>query len=172
MAGGASDYRDSNPVEHEHILNQMRDNFPEDKLDWVKRARWTGPVDVPWDRVDTDDIDKWAASHQPGKVNEFTQQMRKDPNSVRPSVLVQEPSSGKAFLVDGHHRALARKKLNQPVRAYVGNIDPKDREAALETHSSQLNQGSSPANKWDGWGDVLKLRALGESFQYNNRRNK
>jgi 8-oxo-dGTP pyrophosphatase MutT (NUDIX family) len=147
VKGGASDYKDPNPVEHEHVLNQMRGNFPEDKLEWVKRARWTGPVDLPWDRVDTDDIDKWAASHQPQKVNDFAASMRKNPDSVKPSIAVQEPTSGKAFLVDGHHRALARKKLNQPVRAYLGNIDPEDRPAALETHTAQLHSGSSPQNK-------------------------
>lgn len=147
MAGGASDYHDPNPVEPEHVLNQMRSNFPEDKITWVKRTKWTGPVDLPWDRVDTDDIGRWAASHQQPKVNEFKKQLRQDPNSVAPSIMVQEAGHNRGFLVDGHHRALARKQLNMPVRAYLGNINSNDRLAALETHSSQLHQGSSSQNK-------------------------
>jgi hypothetical protein len=51
------------------------------------------------------------------------------------------------MIVDGHHRALARRKLGKPVLAYVGNIDPRDREAAEQTHSSQFHSGADPANK-------------------------
>jgi len=29
----------------------------------------------------------------------------------------------------------------------VGNIDPRDRQAALETHSAQVHSGTDPANK-------------------------
>lgn len=144
---GASDYNDANPVDAEHIYIQLARNFPPEAIAWVKRARWTGPVWVPWDRVDTDDKDKWAASHQPGKVNEFARQMKEHDGHVAPSILVQEPSTNKAFIVDGHHRALAREKLGQKVLAYVGNIDPKDRLAAWETHTKQLHAGSDPANK-------------------------
>jgi hypothetical protein len=144
---GASDYSDPNPVDAEHIYIQLARNFPPEAIQWVKRARWIGPVWVPWDRVDTDDKDKWAASHQPGKVNEFARQMKAHDGHVAPSILVQEPHTHKAFIVDGHHRALAREKLGQKVLAYIGNIDPKDRPAAWETHTKQLHQGSDPANK-------------------------
>ena len=144
---GAQHVTDPNPVEWRHVFAQMESNFPPGSIEWVKRARWIGPVNIPWSRIDDDDIDKWAASHQPGKVNEFVTSMRSGNRSVAPSILVQEPGSGKAFIVDGHHRALAHKKLGQPVLAYVGNIAPRDRKAAMETHSSQIHQGSDPANK-------------------------
>ena len=147
---GAQHVTDANPVEWRHVYAQMESNFPSDAIEWVKRARWIGPVNVPWSRIDDDDIDKWAASHQPGKVNSFVASMRDKNRSVAPSILVQEPNSGKAFIVDGHHRALAHRKLGQPVLAYVGNIAPRDREAAEQTHSSQIHQGSDPANKSAG----------------------
>ena len=73
-------------------------------------------------------------------------------------MLVQEPGSNRAFIVDGHHRALARQKLGKPVLAYVGNIDPRDRQAAMETHSSQVHSGEDPANKSDGHGSAEVLR--------------
>jgi hypothetical protein len=96
--------------------------------------------------VDQDDRDKWAASHQRGKVREFEQQITAHAGHVAPSILVQEPGSQKAFIVDGHHRALARENLGQKVLAYLGNVDPKDLPAARETHTKQVHSGADPAN--------------------------
>ena len=145
--GGASDYSDPNPVEAEHVYVQMAKNFPPDSIEWIRRAKWTGPVWVPWNRVDQDDRDKWAASHHPEKVKEFERMIKAHDGHVAPSVMVQEPNSQKAFIVDGHHRAVAREKLKQDVLAYLGNIDARDRQAAEETHSHQIHQGSDPENK-------------------------
>jgi 8-oxo-dGTP pyrophosphatase MutT (NUDIX family) len=147
---GAADLTDPSPVEAEHVYLQLARNFPAAAIGWVRRARWIGPVWVPWDRIDTDDRDKWAASRQPAKVDEFAAQIRDHAGHVAPSVLVQEPAGGRAFIVDGHHRALAREKLGQKVLAYVGSIDPRDRQAALETHAAQIHSGTSPANKSAG----------------------
>ena len=148
VAKAAQDASDPNPVEWRHVYAQLESNFPDDAIEWVKRARWIGPVNIPWDRIDTDDEDKWAASHQPDAVNRFARGIASGKGNTAPSVLVQEPNTNKAFIVDGHHRAKARHyKLNKPVLAYVGNIDPKDRMAALETHTKQIHQGSDPGNK-------------------------
>lgn len=145
---GATDISDPNPVEWRHVYAQLESNFPDTAIEWVKRARWIGPVEVPWDRIDDDDIDKWAASHQPDAVNRFARGITSGKGNTAPSVLVQEPNGNRAFIVDGHHRAMARHfKLGKPVLAYVGNIDPKDREAAEQTHSSQVHQGSDPGNR-------------------------
>lgn len=151
----ASDFNDANPVDAEHVYLQLARNFPADAIAWVRRARWTGPQWVPWDRVDTDDEDKWAASRQPGKVDEFAAQISEHHGHVAPSVLVQEPGTNRAFIVDGHHRALARRKLGQRVLAYVGNIDPADRQAALETHDRQIHSGADPRNKSVQAGDLV-----------------
>ena len=145
--GGASDFNDPNPVEAEHVYLQMAKNFPPEAIEWIRRAKWIGPIWVPWNRVDTDDKESWAASHQPEKVKEFEDQIRAHAGHVAPSVMVQEPNNNKAFIVDGHHRAVARENLKQDVLAYVGNIDPRDRQAALETHSKQIHSGASPENK-------------------------
>jgi 8-oxo-dGTP pyrophosphatase MutT (NUDIX family) len=144
---GAQHVTDPNPVEWRHVYAQLQKNFPDSKLDWVKRARWIGPVNIPWSRIDDDDIDSWAASHEPGRVSHFVRAIRSGNGDTSPSILVQEPSNGKAFIVDGHHRALARRRLGMPVLAYVGNIDARDREAAEELHSSQIHQGNDPGNQ-------------------------
>jgi 8-oxo-dGTP pyrophosphatase MutT (NUDIX family) len=152
---GAQHVTDPNPVEWRHVYAQLEANFPPEAIEWVKRARWIGPVNIPWSRIDDDDIGSWAASHQPDAVNRFARAISSGNGNTAPSVLVQEPGKNKAFIVDGHHRALARRKLGKPVLAYVGNINPRDREAAEQTHSSQFHSGSDPANKG---GDAETLR--------------
>jgi hypothetical protein len=145
-AGGPSDFRDANPVDAEHIYDQMAKNFPPDAIEWVKRAHWLGPMNIPWARIDSDDVQSWAASHQPDKVKEFERLIQAHGGHVAPSVVIQDDDSPKAIIIDGHHRALARKNLNMDVLAYIGVIDRKDRKEAEETHSQQIHQGADPRN--------------------------
>ena len=145
--GGPDDHSDPNPVPAHHIYLLMSANFPPKSIAWVNRARWVGPVEIPWERIDIDGIKTWAASHQPEKVKEFEEQIKAHKGDVKPSILIQDDDSTKAITVDGHHRALARHNLGMPILAYLGMIDPKDRKAAEETHSSQLHQGADPRNK-------------------------
>ncbi len=145
--GGPSDYSDPNETDPEHILSIMRSNFPEPAIEWVKRSRWIGPVEIPWDRVNDADIDSWAASHQQDQVSRFARDIKARRGHLNPSILVQRPGDDKCDIVDGHHRALAHKKLNQPVLAYVGFVPSDDMQAALETHSAQFHSGADPRNK-------------------------
>ena len=145
--GGPGDYADANPVDPEHVLNLMRSNFAEDAIQWVKRARWVGPVNIPWERIDTSSVDSWAASRQPDAVNRFAADIKANRGHTNPSILIQDKDVPKAVIVDGHHRALARRKLDQPILAYLGNIDPRDRQAAEETHSKQQHSGADPQNR-------------------------
>ena len=145
--GGPSDYSDPSPVNAEHVMNLMRSNFPENSIAWVMRARWVGPIQVPWERIDKKDIDSWAASHQQNAVKRFARDIKAGTGHTNPSVLIQDNDSPHAIIIDGHHRALAHHSLGQPVLAYLGQIDPKDRMAAEETHAKQVHSGSDPENK-------------------------
>ncbi|HEV2355049.1 MAG TPA: NUDIX domain-containing protein, partial [Puia sp.] len=145
--GGPSDYSDPSPVNAEHVMNLMRSNFPENAIEWVMRSRWVGPIQIPWERIDKDAIDTWAASKQPEAVNRFAKDIKAGTGHTNPSVLIQDNDSPKAIIIDGHHRAMAHHKLGQPVLAYLGQIDPKDRQAAEETHSKQVHSGQDPRNK-------------------------
>ena len=148
LAKNASDITDPSPVEAEHIANLMRSNFPEDALRWVFRGTWIGPVNIPWDRIDKDDIEKWAASHQPKAVARFKRKILARNGQVKPSICIQGHDGDRCIVIDGHHRAIAHNELGRPVRAYVGHINgQKWIDQALETHSSQEHQGSSPQNK-------------------------
>ena len=144
--GGPEDHSDPNPVSAHHVYLLMSSNFPPDAIDWVKRARWVGPVNIPWERIDTHDLKSWAAYKQPGRVKEFEQMIRAHKGNVKPSILIQDDDSPKAIIIDGHHRGLAHRNMGQPVLSYLGIIDPKDRAAAEQTHSKQIHSGTDPKN--------------------------
>ena len=112
----------------------------------AKGIHWIGPINVPLDRIDVDDEESWAASHQAVAVNRFAREIDAGTGNTHPIVLVQTPDKPKAIVIDGHHRFLACRKLGRPVRAYVGMTDHITPDI-LETHSSQVHQGSSPGNR-------------------------
>lgn len=143
---GASDLHDPSPVEAEHVYNQLAVNYPAKAIEWVRGIRWIGPVEIPLDRVDTDDEDSWAASHQPDAVARFAREIKAGTGHTNPVVMVQKPGHLKAMVVDGHHRFLACRKLGWPCKSYVGFV-PEDDGPWDETHSSQVHQGDDPANK-------------------------
>lgn len=142
---GAADPTDPNPVEAEHVYNQLLGNYPPKAIKWVKGIRWIGPVQVPVDRVDTDAEAHWAATHQQARVDEFADKLRKG-KPIKPGVSVQEPGESKIKVIDGHHRYQAAVKAGVPYLTYIGFVDsnggPWD-----ETHVYQFHQGASPENK-------------------------
>lgn len=136
-------------VEGDKVYQQLLPHYPAKSIAWVKRARWSGPHDVPFDQIDHDDMDSWAASHEQAKVDRFASRI-KDGDDPDPVVLVSWPGRASLLDVDGHHRALGAKKAGKPVLAWVGVIDSADQKAVLETHSFQYtdaNPGSTSANK-------------------------
>ena len=145
VAKGASDLGDPNPVEAEHVINQMRRNYPDKALKWMSGARWIGPVEVPHDRIDYDDKDSWAATGQPDRVQKFAKGIKAGTKHLHPVVAVQEPGDDKIKVIDGHHRTLAYQKLGRPVKAYVGFVK-SDGGPWDETHSYQFHQGADPRN--------------------------
>lgn len=142
---GAADPGDPNPVDAEHVYNFMLQRFPAKALGWVKKARWIGPVAVDTGRVDVDDVDSWAASHQQDRVDHFADKLSNG-KPVKPGVVVQEPGDDKVVIVDGHHRFLAAKQAGVPYMAYVGFVG-KDGGPWDQTHTYQLSQGAAPSNK-------------------------
>lgn len=142
---GASDPTDPNPVEAEHVYNQLLGNYPPEAIKWVKKARWIGPVEVPLDRVDTDDADSWAASHQPERVEHFAKKLKKG-EDVNPAVSVQEPGENRIKVIDGHHRYLGSVKAGTKFHTYIGFVD-SDGGPWDETHTYQFHQGADAQNK-------------------------
>jgi 8-oxo-dGTP pyrophosphatase MutT (NUDIX family) len=129
------------------VHDLMSQNFPAEAIAWVLETEWTGPKDIPLDRVDFDDEHSWAADHQPEKVQAFIDQIKAG-NTPNPAIMVSTDSQDELHVVDGHHRAMAYQRLGKPVPAYVGFVF-NDNDDWMETHSSQRHQGSDPANKSD-----------------------
>ena len=143
----------------------MRVNYPEKALGWITDARWIGPVNIPLDRVDFEDSPSWAAAHESGRVKHFAKEIKHGRSHLHPVVAVQEPGDPKIKVIDGHHRALAYRKLGKPVKAYVGFVTA-DGGPWDETHSSQVHHGGDPANKCcvGAFGDSLAKGASGYSL--------
>ena len=144
----AADPHDPNPVDGEHVYSQLLVNYPPASIAWVRQIPWIGPVEVPLDRVDWDDEDSWAASHQPKRVKRFRKRLESPHADVNPVVGVQVPGDDRLKIVDGHHRALAYKKLGRPLKAYAG-FAPSDKpdDPWFQAHSFQYHGGSSSLNK-------------------------
>ena len=143
---GASDLDDPNPVAAEHVENMMMGDFKASALKWVKDARWTGPIEVKLDRVDTDDIDSWSASHDPEHVERFVKQLKKG-KKLKPAISIrQTEGDSRVKIVDGHHRYLACKEAGKPFVTYLGFVEEGD-DRWEQTHSSQLAKpGKDPAS--------------------------
>lgn len=143
--GGSAHKLAATTIDAQVVYRQLLRNYPPDSIAWVLRATWHGPLLVPWEDIDHDDMDKWAASHQPARIEHFKDKIRSG-DEPDPAVLIADPD-GNFIDIDGHHRALAYHALGRPVRAYVGRIAPGDRHAAEETHLDQIHEGADPLNK-------------------------
>jgi 2'-5' RNA ligase len=129
------------------VRKQLLGNFPEDALGWIAKAEWHGPAEVPLELTDFRADATWAAAHQMDHVARFARDLKAG-RKVDPVVAVALPDHRHVRIIDGHHRAMACKKLGWPVRMWIGHVDSKaTRDMAYQTHSSQLHQGADPANK-------------------------
>lgn len=135
------------PVSASVIYEQLLGNYPAGSIEWVldPSITWYGPAEVPLDQVDTQDRESWAATHQPEAVSRFAREIKAGTGHTDPVVMVMEPGR-KKLVIDGHHRFEACEKLRWPCKSYVGVVS-RITLAMEETHSSQVHQGSDPANK-------------------------
>jgi len=146
LGKGAPSLQNAKPVSADVVYRHLEGNFPDSAIGWVRRASSWVLAEVPWDLINDDDIGSWAASHQPAAVREDADEIADEPGS-HPGVLIRRPGASRLDLVDGHHHALARRKLRRPVLGYVGDVRAQDVQSALETHSAQRHSGSDPRNK-------------------------
>lgn len=122
------------------VYQQLLPDFPAPALEFVKRADWIGPVEVPRDEIDTDHRSTWAASHEPDKVKKH-QELIKEGKS-KPIILAKIPGNDKLVILDAHHRFLAYEAMDENPVAYIANVRGNDVEAALTMHAKQYHGGS------------------------------
>jgi 8-oxo-dGTP pyrophosphatase MutT (NUDIX family) len=128
------------------VTVQLAENFPPSALEWLPHAEWSGPSLVPLKLVDFHDMTTWSAYSEPDRVAHF-RHLIETGEEFNPVVLIKVPGHKKYRVVDGHHRAMAYRKLGQPVRAWIGVVPFGVAHIAEETHSSQYHQGSSKENE-------------------------
>jgi hypothetical protein len=124
------------------VKAQLGKDFPATAIGWVDQAEWHGPVRVPVDQIATGDREKWAASHDPGRVAKIARKLRGGGahaagKQLKPVILVRTPGKTQDVVADGHHHVLAYMNAGQAVWAYVGRTD-HDSGPWDEMHSSQL----------------------------------
>lgn len=131
----------------ETVYRQLARNYRPEGIAWVRDLPWRGPVPVPLDRVDWDHLGTWAAAHDGAHVARFESEIKAG-DDPHPAVMVQVPGSPLLKVIDGHHRSLARRRLGQPVPAYVGLADSDALTAPwFMTHLYQVHSGGDPLNK-------------------------
>jgi hypothetical protein len=108
------------------VYGQLTDDYPKEALSWVEKTKWSGPKKVPVDKIDWDDEHVWKAAHEPSHVNLFVRKIKEEEKKgdhVKPVILVNRPGKTPPLMIpDGHHRALAYRKLGQPVWAWEGKV--------------------------------------------------
>jgi len=141
----------------DRVYEQLLENYPAEAIEWVREVRWSGPETVPLNKISYEHEKEWRASHEPDRVARFVRKLRKG-KRVDPVVLIQTPDGSKLIIVDGHHRALAYRKLGKPVVAWIGHVKattgPWD-----QLHDSQYQRGKSE----EMWDDLYR-RCLDEAL--------
>ena len=125
------------------VYRQLIQDFPAKAIAWVHDVPWEGPRVVPVDRFDFSNMKSWSAYHEQDKVDEFAARIQRrhaKGKPIKPIVAVLEPGKDKLTIVDGHHRALAAKKLGVSIEAFIGHV-PTKQGPWLETHASQYHLG-------------------------------
>lgn len=112
---------DESPGIAEKVYRDLSEDYDEAQLGWVRHAQWRGPLVVPLSEIDWTNADSWPASEDEDHVDEFVERIKSD-GYVKPIILVNEPNNDKLIIADGHHRALAYRKLGQNPMAYVANV--------------------------------------------------
>jgi ParB-like nuclease domain len=103
------------------IIEQLEDDFPEQDLDWVRKASWSGPTEVDPKDIDTSNRKSWAASHEPDRVKTRKKRIKK--GKIKPILLVKTPKNKKYIIIDGHHRFIAYEQLDRHPICWIGKVD-------------------------------------------------
>lgn len=105
------------------VYGQLTDDYPKSALGWVHNVQWSGPKEVPLDKIEWDDARVWKAAHERSHVNAFVKKIGQEEakgEHIKPVITVARPGKPTLMIPDGHHRAVAYKKLDEPVWAWVG----------------------------------------------------
>jgi HK97 family phage portal protein len=109
------------------VYAQLTPDFPAKDLTWVNEARWSGPVLVPMNELDTHDREQWVASHNPELVAQKSKKLRKrlaaGKTQLKDPIVAVEGPDGQKVIADGHHRYLSLEQNGQDhALCYIGHV--------------------------------------------------
>ncbi len=122
------------------VINQLSEDYPPNSLNWVKEAKWEGPERIDIKDVDYSNYKNWQAHHEPKKVKKFEKKISK--GKKKPVILVKTPKNKKYIVIDGHHRALAYRNLDEPLVAWVGHT--KSEDGPWDTFHAKQRHSNNP----------------------------
>jgi hypothetical protein len=142
----------------QRVHDQLIQDFDEKALAWLPQASWEGPINVPLDQIDFSNRDSWRAASEPEKVKEHLDKIKA--GRLKPAVLAKVPGKNQLIILDGHHRALAHRKLGTPMLAYVASV-PARKGPWDEMHSAQKANASSDKAVSSDESEAEKLAEIG-----------
>jgi hypothetical protein len=128
------------------IKAQLLEDYPLDSMDWIDGIKWTGPVEVPSEKLDTDGRKTWNAWHEKDRVRSIASKIRRKKakgQHVKPAVILDLPDTERNDqyrVIDGHHRTLASMQAGEPLWAWVGTAS-KVKGPWDEFHADQKREG-------------------------------
>jgi hypothetical protein len=107
------------------VYDQLKDDYSEDLIQWVKAANWQGPLEINMNQIDDSNMGNWDAVKNPKRqpqIKDFEQQMS-ETDENKPIILINLPDDSKLQLADGHGRFTAAHNINKPtITAYVAEV--------------------------------------------------
>jgi hypothetical protein len=137
------------------VYDYLKENYPEDVLDWVKDAEWSLQDKVPLSKIKM--ARRPGGAREQDKVKGIAEAV-KEGKPMEPVVLVKL-SDGTYKIADGYHRTLGFQKAGKSfIRAYVAVTDSDKGKWDKEMHEKKLNIGKK-ANEENY--ELVKLAGLG-----------
>jgi Phage portal protein/ParB-like nuclease domain len=137
-------YHGHGDLTHE-VYAYLGRHYPATVLEWVKEARWHGPVEVKLKRI--------QMARRPGGARDETKVAAiaayvEAGHQLDPVVLVNIPGADRYEIADGWHRTLAVKHAGQSrIRAWIGDVDTAHGPWDGEMNRAKLNKAGGVVPK-------------------------
>lgn len=151
--------RNQNAI-REMVRRQLAPDFPDSAMSWIDDAEWVGPIRVPLGDINFKNQKRWAAHHEPGKVQKFKKKIMAGKEKPIVAFDYGNMGPGSIEIADGHHHGDAYQELGMNPLAFVARV-PSKKGPWDEMHSYQRisdNPDSGGYEPGDRGGAVKKIR--------------
>jgi hypothetical protein len=131
------------PDDTHHVYAYLARHYPAGVLEWVKQARWRGPVTVRL--ADIDMARRPGGARDESKVRAMATAIEDGTPPPQPVVLVQVPGQAQYKIADGWHRTLAFEHAGRDsIRAWIGTVDVQHGPWDEAMNQHKLNKAAAP----------------------------